>query len=349
MFVDKVIIEVQAGRGGDGAVSFLREAFRPRGGPDGGVGGDGGSVILRITDNRMTLRDVGSRRHYKAQPGQPGRGKNMTGHGGKDIEILVPAGTLVLEEDTGEMVADLTEPGTTFVLARGGLGGKGNASFATALNQAPRVATKGEPGESGLYRLELKLIAEVGLVGLPNAGKSTFLSRVTRANPRIAPYPFTTLTPNLGLAKLGPTRELVIADIPGLIEGASEGKGLGDEFLRHVERTRILLHLVDGTGEDTGGLAPQEAYRTIRGELESYRSQHPTEGDEEGLGVKQEIVALNKIDALDPAVAEERAAKLSAAIGKPVRLISGVSGAGCKEVLELLRQGLDVPPDPFDL
>jgi len=330
MFVDSIVLTLQAGRGGDGAVSFLREAFRPRGGPDGGDGGDGGSVVLTVASGRNSLNDLASRRTYKAEPGQPGGTRNCNGRKGKDVVLEVPPGTLVYRNADETLVCDLTEPGETFVVCQGGKGGRGNTAFAHALNQAPRSAEKGTAGQEGKFRLELKLIAEVGLVGLPNAGKSTFLSRVTRATPRVAAYPFTTLHPHLGVARLGEGRDLVLADIPGLIEGASDGKGLGQEFLRHVERTGLLLHLIDGAAPEVGGPEPLEAYRTIRAELESY-----TEG---GLGTKPEVVALNKIDALEPAEAERRADALSEAIGKPVHRISGVSGAGCQALLELLER-----------
>lgn len=335
MFIDRVTIQAQAGKGGDGIVSFLREKFRPFGGPDGGDGGHGGSVILHIDPARMTLSDIGHQRIYKARPGDQGRGKNQAGRDAEDLVIRVPPGTLVYDDESGALVADLTEPGTNFVLCKGGKGGRGNTSFASALNQAPRTATRGEPGQGGRFRFELKLIAEVGIVGLPNAGKSTFLSRVSRATPKIAPYPFTTLHPHLGVAtELGIGRELVLADIPGLIEGASEGKGLGDDFLRHVERTRVLLHLVDGTSEEeTGGPSPVEMYRTIRGELAAY-------GDG-ALANKPEVVALNKVDALLPEEAEQRGRALSQAIGKPVLLLSGVSGEGTRAVLEALREVVD--------
>jgi GTP-binding protein len=334
VFVDRVTIEAEAGKGGDGAIHFLREAFRPRGGPDGGNGGDGGSVILRVGSGRMTLRDVGSRRHYKAQPGQPGRGRNQFGRKGKSVIITVPAGTLVTDDASGDLIADLTDEGTDFVLCQGGKGGKGNAEFATALNQVPRVAEQGTPGQQGIYRLELKLIAEVGLVGLPNAGKSTFLKCVTRANPKVAAYPFTTLSPHLGVAHVDAGRELILADIPGLIEGASDGKGLGDEFLRHVERTKVLLHLVDGTGApELGSLPPLEAYRTIRGELEAYAGAD--------LGSKPEVVALNKIDAMPPEDAKALAAELSQSIGCPVYPISAIASMGTIEVLRVVRDTLD--------
>lgn len=336
MFIDRVVIDVQAGRGGDGRVSFLREKYRPKGGPDGGDGGDGGSIVLVVSPGRMTLRDVGHLRRYRAEDGAMGGHKNMAGRGAPDVEIVVPPGTLVYageEEDPSALVADLTVPGDRYVLARGGRGGKGNARFATAINQAPRVATAGEPGQGGRYRLELKLIAEVGIVGLPNAGKSTFLGRVTEARPKVAAYPFTTIQPHLGIARLDPGREVILADIPGLIEGASLGKGLGDEFLRHIERTRILLHLVDGTAPDLGGPEPADAWRTIRGELTAYRAAD--------LASKPEVVALNKADALAPEVAAERAEALARAMGGKVHVISGLSGRGTAELLEDLRARIE--------
>jgi GTP-binding protein len=340
MFVDRVTIEVQAGKGGDGAVSFLREAFRPRGGPDGGDGGNGGSVVFEVSTHRSTLQHLAGRHHYKAESGRPGGTKNCTGRSGKDLVVEVPPGTLVYRLGEGqdepaedaEPVVDLTAPGETRVIARGGWGGRGNASFATALNQAPREATRGKPGQGGRYRLELKLIAEVGIVGLPNAGKSTFISRVSSAKPKVASYPFTTLVPNLGVAKVG-GRDLVLADIPGLIEGASEGKGLGDDFLRHVERTRVLLHLVDGAGPEFGGDEPVEAYRTIRRELERYA--------DGALAARPEVLALNKSDVLGPEETARRAAALAEASGADVLVLSGVSGDGCAPVLEALLQTVD--------
>lgn len=335
MFVDRVSIEAQAGKGGDGAVSFLRESGKPKGGPDGGDGGDGGSIILHVSSARMTLQDIAHRRHYKVRAADNGRGRNQSGKNSRDIVITIPPGTLVFDEETGALVADLTEPETDFVLCKGGRGGRGNTSFANALNQVPRTATLGQPGQRGRFRFELKLIAEVGIVGLPNAGKSTFLARVSRATPKIAAYPFTTLYPHLGVTtELGPGRDFVLADIPGLIEGASEGKGLGDDFLRHVERTRVLLHLIDAIGgEESGGLEPIDAYKTIRAELAAYAG-----GD---LSKKHEIVALNKVDALLPEEAEARGRALSEAIGKPVHLLSGVSGQSCRDVLEALREVVD--------
>ncbi len=336
MFVDRVMIVARAGKGGDGCVSFLREAFRPRGGPDGGDGGDGGSVILEATTHRASLRHLKGTVHHRAEHGQDGHGKNCTGKKGKSITIEVPPGTLVYQLEQGENepaegrepIADLTEQGQTHVLARGGKGGRGNAAFASALNQAPHTAERGTLGQQGRFYFELKLIAEVGIVGLPNAGKSTFISRVSAAKPKIANYPFTTLVPNLGVARLGDQRELVIADIPGLIEGASEGKGLGDDFLRHVERTRVLLHMLDATSEDMAGPPPLEAYRTIRAELERY--------ERANLGSRPELIALNKIDALLPEEVEAMAKKLSEELGAEVLPISAVTGQGTREVLERL-------------
>lgn len=335
-FVDRVTVEVKAGQGGDGCISFLREAFRPRGGPDGGDGGHGGSINVLVTTHRSSLRHLASRLHYKAKSGENGGGKRCAGKSSEDLTLEVPPGTLIyaLEKDQdeppegAEPIADLTEQELEFVLARGGRGGLGNARFATALNQAPRTATLGAVGGGGRYLLELKLIAQVGIVGLPNAGKSTFISRVSNAKARIADYPFTTLTPNLGVVSLGYAGDLVIADIPGLIEGASEGKGLGDEFLRHVERTEVLLHMVDVTGPEFGGMEPAEAYRTIQTELERYPKAK--------LAERPQILALNKCDALDPALVQERAEALAKEAGVEVRIISAVSGQGVDDLIQEL-------------
>lgn len=348
MFVDRVIVEVQAGRGGDGCISMLREAFRPRGGPDGGDGGDGGSVNLKVTTQRASLRHLASRMHYKAKGGENGKKRNASGKNGTSITLEVPPGTLIFDLPKGlqeppegvEPLADLTIANREHVLAHGGKGGKGNARFATALNQAPQIATLGGVGMGGRYLLELKLIAQVGIVGLPNAGKSTFIARVSNAKPRIASYPFTTLVPNLGVVPLGYEGDLVIADIPGLIEGASEGKGLGDEFLRHVERTEILLHLIDVTGPELGGPDAIESYRTIQGELERYPKAN--------LAGKIQVVALNKCEALDPAEVEKRAAALAKETQAEVRQISAVSGQGVDEVIkELVRLLKPEAKDPW--
>jgi len=265
-FVDEVEIEVEAGRGGDGCVAFRREKYRPLGGPSGGDGGDGGSVSLRADPRLGTLVDLRYRRLIKAKSREPGRGKDQYGRGAEDVRVRVPVGTQVFDVASGELVADLTVPDAPVVVARGGRGGRGNIHFVTPYDRAPRRAEEGRPGESRRLRLELKLLADVGVVGFPNAGKSTFIARVSRARPKIADYPFTTLVPNLGVVRLGEERSFVIADIPGLIEGAHEGRGLGDRFLGHVERCGALLHLVDGTEEDVAG-----AYATVRAELASSR------------------------------------------------------------------------------
>ncbi len=327
MFVDRARFVVQAGRGGDGIISFRRESGTPRGGPDGGDGGDGGSVIVRATKRRPTLADVARRPLFKAPEGRRGMSRNKAGRKGRDLVLEVPVGTVVREGDGEEtlLVADLTSDGQELVLARGGKGGFGNVHFATAINQTPRVARRGAPGERKTYTLELKLLAQVGLVGLPNAGKSTFLRRVSRARPKVGAYPFTTLRPYLGVAELSDGRKLVLADLPGLIEGAHEGVGLGDEFLRHVERCRVILHLVDGTaGPDAGTPAPEEAYRVIRGELAAYDPR---------LVDKPEVVALNKVDALSKDQTAAVAAGLEAVTGRRVHRISGVAGTGIDAVL----------------
>ena len=269
MFIDEAEIRVKAGDGGNGAVTFRREAGIPRGGPNGGDGGDGGSVIFHARPGLDTLLDVRSRYHWIAVSGEPGRSKDMIGASGDDLTIEVPPGTLIYDKDKGVLLKDLNQPEMRVVVARGGKGGRGNGRFATATNQTPRFAEPGRPGEQRRLRLELKLIADVGLVGLPNAGKSTLLSRLSAAHPKIADYPFTTLTPSLGIVEAGPERRIVMADLPGLIEGAHKGVGLGDEFLRHVERTRVLVHLVELEPHTRQSSA--EAYRTIRSELAAYR------------------------------------------------------------------------------
>lgn len=286
MFVDRAQIHVKAGDGGDGCVSFRREKYIPKGGPDGGDGGHGGSIIAVGDPNKATLLDFRHQHHWKAPPGQPGTGKCSYGASADDIELALPPGTLIFDEGTSELLADL-RPGDRVVLAKGGKGGFGNDHFKTSTNQAPRESTRGEPGQERDLRLELKLIADVGLVGKPNAGKSTLLAAVSRATPKIANYPFTTLSPQLGIAELDADRRLVIADIPGLIEGAAEGAGLGHEFLRHIERTRVIVHVVEVEPED--GSDPAENYRTVRRELAGYSRE---------LAEKPELIAINKIDLL---------------------------------------------------
>lgn len=282
MFFDTAQIQVQAGKGGDGAVAFRREKYVPYGGPSGGDGGRGGDVILVVEPTLNTLSAFRHQRKFKAGHGQDGRGKNQTGADGADLRIPVPPGTVVRDAATGDVLGDLAAPNAELIVARGGVPGKGNARFATSTNQAPRIATNGLPGEARTLDLELKLIADVGLVGLPNAGKSTLLAATTAARPKIADYPFTTLQPNLGVVDLDREVSFVMADIPGLIEGASLGKGLGHEFLRHIERTRVLIHVLDGSQPD-----PIKDFETINAELAAFGH---------GLADKPQIVAYNKID-----------------------------------------------------
>jgi len=320
-FLDLAKIYVKAGDGGDGCVGFRREKFIEFGGPDGGDGGRGGDVVILCVENLNTLIDYRYQQHFKAERGGNGMGKNRAGANGEDVIVKVPPGTVVLAEDQETELTELKTPGQRFVVARGGNGGFGNAHFKSATNQAPRHANPGLAGEEATIWLRLKLIADAGLVGLPNAGKSTFLAAVSAAKPKIADYPFTTLHPNLGVVRAGETA-LVLADIPGLIEGAHEGAGLGTRFLGHVERTAVLLHLVDGTQEDVAG-----AYRTVRRELKAYG------GD---LASKKEIVALSKVDALDDATLAERLAALQKAARKKPIAFSAVSGVGVKDALYAL-------------
>ncbi|MEK6675713.1 MAG: GTPase ObgE [Planctomycetota bacterium] len=325
MLIDQTEVYVRGGKGGNGCVSFRREIFVPKGGPDGGDGGNGGSVQAEANVNVETLLDFNGRHHWIAENGRPGLGKNMTGRRGQDILLSLPAGTLIFDRETGVLLKDLTTPGEKVCLAQGGKGGKGNARFARSTHQTPREFEVGGAGQERWLRLELKLIADVGIIGLPNAGKSTLLSRLSHARPKIADYPFTTLRPQLGIAELSDHRRMVLADIPGLIEGAHEGAGLGDAFLRHIERTRVLLHLVD-VGSDWAMQKPVEAYRTVRSELAKYSST---------LDEKLEIVAANKMDLTGSA---EAAAALSAEIGREVLPVSGVTGAGLSALLERLWQ-----------
>ena len=318
-FLDQAKIYIRSGNGGAGSVSFRREKFIPNGGPDGGDGGRGGDVWIEAAEGLNTLIDFRDQQHFKAQTGAHGQGRNMHGAKGEDVVLKVPVGTQVLDEDKETVLLDMDAPGKVELLLKGGNGGWGNDRFKGPINQAPRHANPGQEGQERWIWLRLKLIADIGLAGLPNAGKSTFLAAVSAARPKIADYPFTTLTPNLGMVDLSPSERFVIADIPGLIEGASEGAGLGTRFLGHVERSASLIHLVDGTQDDVAG-----AYATIRHELEAYGG---------GLGEKPEIVALNKIDALTPEAREEKAAELQAACGRRPLLVSGVSGEGVPELL----------------
>lgn len=318
-FLDRTKIYVQSGAGGNGCLSFRREKFIEFGGPNGGDGGAGGHVWAEAVENLNTLIDYRYQQHFRAENGRPGEGSNRTGASGQDLIIKVPVGTQVFEEDEETLIADLDVPGDRVLLAKGGNGGFGNARFKSSTNRAPRKANPGQPVEQRTVWLRLKLIADIGLLGLPNAGKSTFLAAVSAAKPKIADYPFTTLHPNLGVVRVGEGQSFVLADIPGLIEGAHEGAGIGVRFLGHVERCAALLHLVDGTQEDVAG-----AYRTVRGELDAYG---------EGLADKLEIVALNKIDALTPEEVEERKAALSKAANTEVHAISGASGIGLPPLL----------------
>ncbi len=317
-FLDSAKIFVKSGDGGNGSAAFRREKFIEFGGPNGGDGGRGGDVVAVADPALNTLIDYRYRQHFKAERGQGGAGQERTGASGKDVELRLPVGTQILADDEETLIADLKEPGERVVLAKGGDGGFGNVRFKTSTNRAPRRADPGWPGEERWLWLKLKLLADAGLVGMPNAGKSTFLAAVSRARPKIADYPFTTLEPKLGTIVLD-DQSFVIADIPGLIEGASEGIGLGDRFLGHIERCATLVHLVDGTAED-----PDEAWRTVRAELEAY---------DHGLAQKPEILCLNKIDALTPDVIEARRGLLEAASGQEVRCISGVAKQGLEPVL----------------
>ncbi|WP_091736656.1 GTPase ObgE [Phenylobacterium immobile] len=338
-FLDECKIFVRSGNGGGGAVSFRREKYIEYGGPDGGDGGNGGDVWIEAVDGLNTLIDFRYHQHFKAETGVHGMGRNRHGHAGADAILKVPVGTQVFEEDKETLIIDMDQAGQRYLLAKGGNGGWGNDRFKGPVNQAPRHANPGAPGEERWIWLRLKLIADVGLAGLPNAGKSTFLAAASAARPKIADYPFTTLAPNLGVVDLSPNERFVIADIPGLIEGASEGAGLGVRFLGHVERTATLIHLVDGTQEDVVG-----AWRTVRTELEAY-------GEE--LGHKHEILALNKVDALDPDTRAEKAAELEAAAGVKPRLVSGVSGEGVQALLraafqEVRRRNGELVDDDVD-
>lgn len=321
-FLDRTKIYVESGAGGAGCLSFRREKFVEFGGPNGGDGGNGGHVWIEAVDNLNTLIDFRYQQHYRAKNGRPGEGSNRTGADGADLIIKAPTGTQVFEEDEETLIADLDVAGERVLLAKGGNGGFGNARFKSATNRAPRKANPGQPGEKRTLWLRLKLIADIGLIGLPNAGKSTFLAAATAAKPKIAAYPFTTLYPGLGVVRLGEGSSFVLADIPGIIEGAHDGAGIGDRFLGHVERCAALLHLIDATQDD-----PAEAYRTVRAELSAYGA---------GLETKPEIVALNKIDALDAAQTQEKQAALAAATQTPVHLVSGVSGEGMTPLLGAL-------------
>ncbi len=320
-FLDQAKVYVRSGDGGAGCVSFRREKFIEFGGPDGGDGGRGGDVWIECVDGLNTLIDYRYQQHFKAKKGDHGKGANRTGARGADVVLKVPAGTQILDEDEETILADLTTPGERIKLLEGGNGGFGNAQFKTSTNQAPRRANPGLEGQERWIWLRLKLIADAGLVGLPNAGKSTFLAATTAAKPKIADYPFTTLHPGLGVVRVD-GREFVLADIPGLIEGAHEGVGIGDRFLGHVERCRALLHLVDGTSEHAG-----KAYKTVRAELAAYGN---------GLDEKPEIVALSKVDSLSPELLKQQKERLKRAAKRTPLLLSAQSGEGVQEALRSL-------------
>jgi GTP-binding protein len=322
-FLDQAKIYLKSGDGGDGVTAFRREKFVEYGGPDGGDGGKGGDIIFEAVENLNTLIDFRYTQHFRARKGGNGSGSDKTGAAADNLLIKVPVGTQIMDDDRETLIADLDEPGKKITLLRGGDGGFGNARFKTSTNRAPRRADKGWPGEERWVWLRLKLIADVGLVGKPNAGKSTFLSAVSGANPKIADYPFTTLHPQLGVVQLSLSEEFVIADIPGLIEGAHEGSGLGDRFLGHVERCAVLLHLVDGAA---GSVV--DAWRTVRHELQEYGG---------GLAEKPEVIVLNKADAMSPREISARRSALARASGATVMVASGVSGDGMAQVLRVLQ------------
>ena len=325
-FIDEAKIRIAAGHGGRGCVSFRREAFVPRGGPDGGDGGDGGNIIVWASSQLGTLQDFRYKRVYQAKNGRPGSGANKAGRDGEDIEIRVPLGTVIRDTTTGEVLIDMAKDKQSWVACRGGRGGKGNAHFATSTFQTPKFAQPGEDGEAKELILELKLLADIGIIGLPNAGKSTLISRLSAARPKIADYPFTTLTPNLGVVKIQDYDAFVIADVPGLIEGAHKVAGLGHKFLKHIERTNVLIHLLDGAAilEDAAGAETLfKKYNTIRHELEMF---------DKGLLNKPEVVAINKTDVLQPDTAKKIIKKFRRKIPNTF-LISGVSGEGISDML----------------
>ncbi|WP_022851142.1 GTPase ObgE [Limisalsivibrio acetivorans] len=321
-FVDSVKIDVRAGAGGNGCMSFRREKFVPRGGPDGGNGGRGGNVVLEGDDSRHTLLDLSYRAQYQAERGIHGKGKDMNGRAGEDLIIKVPVGTLVYDVETNDLVADVTQKGEQVIVAKGGRGGRGNTAFVSPTHRAPRQCEPGNDGEKRLLRLELKLIADVGIIGMPNAGKSTFISTVSAARPKVADYPFTTLVPSLGVVKSDYGEPFVLADMPGLIEGAHEGVGLGTRFLRHIERTRVLLHFVDASDE----VSMKERYDTIQNELSRYGK---------GIADKRKLVAATKIDSAHPENLEEFEAYMDE-LGIKLFKVSSVAGNGVKELTDAI-------------
>lgn len=341
-FVDEVIIRVEAGAGGNGCVSFRREKFIPFGGPDGGDGGDGGSVHLRADSHLNTLVDYRHERQFRARRGRNGAGANRTGRSGEDLYLPVPVGTQAFDADTDELIGDLVESGQTLRVARGGFHGIGNARYKSSINRAPRQSKPGTPGEQRMLRLELKLLADVGLLGMPNAGKSTLISAVSAARPKIADYPFTTLYPNLGVVSLGPARSFVMADIPGLIEGAAEGAGLGIRFLKHLARTRLLLHLVDiSPYSDSGG--PAADVRALEQELVNYSPE---------LARRERWLVLTKLDLIPEAERESRRKAMVEALGwtGPVHAIAATQQLGTRELMQAVMQRLEtLAADPAEI
>lgn len=325
-FVDEAVISAQSGDGGRGCVSFRREKYIPKGGPDGGDGGNGGNVIIRGTKRLHTLTDYSLRKHFKAQNGRPGRGKDQTGKDGKDVVLEVPLGTIIYDHESGDLLADLIQEDQEILVIPGGKGGKGNQHFATPTHRAPRIAQPGLPGQKRIIKLSLKYLADIGLIGLPNAGKSTLLSRLTKARPRINSYPFTTLAPNLGVLVFDDESTLTIADVPGLIEGASEGRGLGHRFLRHIERTRLLLHLIDITYVPEDDLL--EDFFSLKNELEKF---------DPGLMQKDQMVLINKIDIQSPAHRNiENMRRAFEEMGIEALPISALTGEGLNEMKQIL-------------
>ena len=331
-FIDEAIITVQSGDGGAGCVSFRREKFIPRGGPDGGDGGKGGDVIFKTTSRKRTLYDFRFQKHFKAKNGKNGQGSSRTGGNGSELIIEVPAGTVISQSETGEILKDFVETDDTFIVAAGGRGGQGNQRFKTSTNRAPRFAQPGEPGQTLALKLELKLLADIGIIGFPNAGKSTLISVISSARPKIDNYPFTTLSPNLGVVKTEWGEPFVVADIPGLIEGAHQGAGLGIRFLRHIERTRVLVHLVDAAAIDVND--PMKTYRAINREIELYSRE---------LSLRPQIVVLNKIDLPE---AQTGAKAFAAAAGDlDILLISAATGKGTRTLKSRLAKILNLSPD----
>lgn len=336
-FFDEALISVAAGNGGNGAVSFRREKYIPRGGPDGGDGGRGGSIRMVADRNLNTLIDYRYTRNFRAEHGENGRGADCYGKGGNDLVLYVPVGTVITDINTGKVLADLNADGISAIVARGGSGGLGNLHFKSSTNRAPRQFTPGEPGETHDLKLELKVLADVGLLGMPNAGKSTFIRAVSAARPKVADYPFTTLQPNLGVVRVGENQSFVVADIPGLIRGASEGAGLGHRFLKHLQRTRLLLHLIDIAPLDPSSDPVADAHAIVE-ELHNF---------DEALYRKPRWIVLNKIDLIPEDERSDRVSAISYAFGKtlPVYVVSGATGEGCQQLCQKIMQFLSVPDE----